>query len=98
MSKSNKSNNKSLEDLNREENLGATEAKLEESKVVAKKEKKKGKELIGYLGGRLVVQVNERPINGKKFNDCILADGTGILLSDKDLQAQLKDEQGELKY
>lgn len=80
--------------------------KIEKSIEEPKEEKKLNKiakrqagiDLIGYLGGRLVVKMNEKIINGKKFNDCILADGTGVLLSDKDLEAQLTKEEGKLKY
>lgn len=45
---------------------------------------------LGYLGGKKIAVINEREINGKKYNDVILEDGTGYLLSDKDLAAQVQ--------
>lgn len=55
-----------------------------------KETKKKAKTSLGFLGGRPISAINERVINGKKYNDVILEDGTGYLLSDKDLAAQIK--------
>lgn len=45
---------------------------------------------LGFLGGKKIEVINKKMINGKEFNDVILEDGTGYLLSDKDLEAQVK--------
>lgn len=52
--------------------------------------REKGIDQIGYLGGKLVVSITKRTINEKEYNNVVLADGAGYLLSDKDLDAQLK--------
>jgi hypothetical protein len=46
---------------------------------------------LGYLGNVAILRINEREINGKMYNDVILVDGTGHILSDKDLKAQVKE-------
>jgi len=51
-----------------------------------------------YLGGKLVTRVSKKTIDGKEFNNINLVDGTGILLSDKDFNAQVTNEQGELVH
>lgn len=60
---------------------------VEEPVETPKKAKKVG---LGTLGGIKIAVINERVINGKKFNDVILENGVGYLLSDKDLEAQVK--------
>lgn len=90
------------------EKLAATEAEVVVEPKVKKSKAEKpkaGKKLRGttksksqYLGGKLIVRSGHRTVNGKEFNDIILSDGTGILLSDKDLAAQVSSEQGELVH
>ena len=71
----------------------------DESEKSDKPEKKSRKDVpLEYLGGKLIAGITQRQINGKKFNNVIFADGTGKLLNDQDLAAQLKDKPGDLVH
>ena len=65
-------------------------------KAVEEPKVEKSKSKPQYLGGRLIVQIRQKTIGTKVYNDVIMGDGTGKLLSDKDLEAQVTDKQGEL--
>lgn len=66
--------------------------KLGASKAKESKPKEK------YLGGKLIIRITPRVINDKEFNSVELEDGTAKLLSDKDLEAQVTSNRGELVH
>lgn len=79
-----------------EEKPVASEEKVVKEETVEKEkkvEKKKDKEL-GFLGVQKikVTYIGKKEINGREYNDVHLINGTTHLLSDRDLEQQLKKQ------
>ena len=68
----------------------AKKKKVAKPKAAAKKAPAKKVKSLGYLGDVAIASINEKVVGNKKFNNVILIDGVGYLLSDKDLKAQVK--------
>lgn len=51
-----------------------------------------------YLGGKIIVRVSSRTINGKELNEVTFGDGTAVILSSGDVFAQVTEEEGPLVH